>query len=80
MATVGLTVFDRLQPQANRSAKRRVGVQRQRLHGARVVILPNPSGRNTHFTYGQMLAAYRRLAHLVRRLAKNDTRLEKNFG
>lgn len=37
------------------------GPQRERLEGARVFVLPNPSGRNAHFTYDQMLAAFRLL-------------------
>ena len=72
VALVGLTVFDRLQTstaRARRSSGRRVGLQRQRVHGARVFVLPNPSGRNTHFTYAAMLTLYRRLARL---LAKSE--------
>ena len=38
------------------------------IHGARVFVLPNPSGRNANFTYAEMLAAYRILARAVKRL------------
>jgi TDG/mug DNA glycosylase family protein len=38
------------------------GLQRERFEGARVFVLPNPSGRNAHFSYAQMLAAFRALA------------------
>jgi TDG/mug DNA glycosylase family protein len=38
------------------------GPQRERFEGARVFVVPNPSGRNANFTYREMLAAYRRLA------------------
>ena len=38
-----------------------VGLQRATVHGARIFVLPNPSGRNANFTYGEMLAAFRAL-------------------
>jgi len=31
------------------------------IHGARVFVLPNPSGRNANFSYDEMLSAFRRL-------------------
>ena len=44
------------------------GRQAEVVHGARVFVLPNPSGRNANFTYAEMLAAFRglrrALAHL----------------
>jgi TDG/mug DNA glycosylase family protein len=39
----------------------KTGVQRVRLEGASVFVLPNPSGRNANFTYAEMLAAFRAL-------------------
>ena len=44
----------------------RAGLQRERFEGARVFVLPNPSGRNANFTYSDMLAAFRVLAKTVR--------------
>ena len=38
-----------------------LGPQKELFEGARVVVLPNPSGRNAHFSYREMLAAFRRL-------------------
>ena len=38
------------------------GFQPERFEGARVFVLPNPSGRNANFSYAQMLSAFRRLA------------------
>ena len=35
-----------------------LGVQEERLEGARVFVLPNPSGRNANFSYGEMLEAF----------------------
>jgi TDG/mug DNA glycosylase family protein len=37
------------------------GPQDETLEGARVFVLPNPSGRNAHFSYAEMLAAFRSL-------------------
>ncbi len=37
------------------------GRQWQMFEGAAVFVLPNPSGRNAHFSYAQMLAAFREL-------------------
>ena len=39
-----------------------VGLQPDTFEGARVFVLPNPSGRNANFTYAEMLDAYRALA------------------
>ena len=35
-----------------------LGPQEERLEGARVFVLPNPSGRNANFSYGEMLEAF----------------------
>lgn len=35
-----------------------LGLQRELFGGARVFVLPNPSGRNAHFSYHDMLAAF----------------------
>ena len=35
------------------------------LEGARVFVLPNPSGRNANFSYQEMLAAFRELRRLI---------------
>ena len=44
------------------------GLQPTAVHGARIFVLPNPSGRNAHFQYDEMLAAYRALARAIRKL------------
>ena len=44
------------------------GFQHATVHGARIFVLPNPSGRNAHFQYDDMLAAFRELARAIRRL------------
>ena len=45
-----------------------VGMTAERFAGARVFVLPNPSGRNANFSYAEMLGAFRSLRrYLVRR-------------
>jgi TDG/mug DNA glycosylase family protein len=38
-----------------------LGLQEERFEGARVFVLPNPSGRNANFSYVEMLEAFARL-------------------
>jgi TDG/mug DNA glycosylase family protein len=59
VALVGITVFRAMFPE--RRGLVRLGRQRERLGGARVFVLPNPSGRNANFSYAEMLAAFRAL-------------------
>jgi hypothetical protein len=44
----------------------RVGLQPERLEGAAVFVLPNPSGRNANFSYAEMLDAFTALARFAR--------------
>lgn len=46
-----------------------VGLHRERLAGVPVFVLPNPSGRNAHFSYAEMLAAF---SDLRRHLSQAD--------
>ena len=39
----------------------RLGLQRDRFEGARVFVLPNPSGRNANYSYKEMLSAFKGL-------------------
>jgi double-stranded uracil-DNA glycosylase len=41
------------------------GLSERTIGSSRVFILPNPSGRNAHFSYGEMLAVYRALAREI---------------
>jgi TDG/mug DNA glycosylase family protein len=65
VAAVGVTVFRALFPERRGAVS--LGLQPECLAGAAVFVLPNPSGRNANFSYAEMLAAYRALAHYVRR-------------
>jgi TDG/mug DNA glycosylase family protein len=42
----------------------KLGLQAEIFEGARVFVLPNPSGRNANFSYAEMLRAFRGLARL----------------
>ena len=44
-----------------------LGLQPELLEGARVFVLPNPSGRNANFSYAEMLAAFKALRRWLRR-------------
>ena len=44
------------------------GFQTATVHGARLFVLPNPSGRNAHFSWDAMLASFRGLARAIKRL------------
>jgi double-stranded uracil-DNA glycosylase len=61
VAFVGVTLF-RFVAARPASARVGVGLQVERFEGARVFVLPNPSGRNANFSYTEMLTAYQSLA------------------
>jgi TDG/mug DNA glycosylase family protein len=66
VAFVGVTLYRTVfKPAA--STRVVCGPQAGRFEGARVFVVPNPSGRNAGFSYAQMLAAYRQLAGAARR-------------
>lgn len=63
---VGLTAYDAFSRWRGNKARRvTCGEQAETLEGARVFVVPNPSGRNAHFTYAEMKAIYRRVARAV---------------
>jgi TDG/mug DNA glycosylase family protein len=43
-----------------------LGLQDASFEGARVVVLPNPSGRNAHFSYREMLVGFKELKRIAR--------------
>ena len=65
---VGITAYDAfLRWQGGKARRVSCGEQEETLAGARVFVVPNPSGRNAHFTYAQMKVIYRRVARAVGR-------------
>ena len=65
VALVGVTVFRAMFPE--RKGPVVLGPQDERLGRSVIFVLPNPSGRNANYTYAQMLAAFRDLAHTINR-------------
>ena len=63
---VGVTLFRSI---SNRRAGDaiRPGLQTETFEGARVFVLPNPSGRNANFSYAEMLAVFRALQKFAAR-------------
>jgi TDG/mug DNA glycosylase family protein len=71
VALVGVTVFRALFPHSRGRARTRavtLGLQTERLGGASVFVLPNPSGRNANYSYDEMRRAYRALGRANRAL------------
>jgi TDG/mug DNA glycosylase family protein len=78
VAFVGVTMYRMLwkvitqhapgapQPKGGGGPEVKPGFQHATVHGARIFVLPNPSGRNAHFSYDEMLAAFRELARALR--------------
>lgn len=75
VALVGVTLYRAIEPlviadadrpaPAGRSRQITLGPQAMTIHGAQVFVLPNPSGRNANFSYGEMLAAFRLLRRRI---------------
>ena len=78
VALVGVTVYRAILPllgdpmpirrrSASASPDSVLGLRPEVVHGARLFVLPNPSGRNANFTYQEMLAAFRALKRYASR-------------
>jgi TDG/mug DNA glycosylase family protein len=72
VALVGVTVFRAMFP--DRRGTISPGLQEERMNGAAVFVLPNPSGRNANFSYAEMLAAFRALRRYTTRAEKAQSR------
>lgn len=69
VAMVGVTVFRATFP--GRKGPVTLGLQPERICGADVFVLPNPSGRNANYSYGEMLAAFTALKALLDRAVRD---------
>jgi TDG/mug DNA glycosylase family protein len=65
VALVGVTIYRALFPRGANAGAVVLGEAPERLAGARVFVLPNPSGRNANYTYAEMLEAFRKLRKAV---------------
>ena len=76
LALLGITLYPILFPKRllsgersrKRTSKSQVGLLPESFEGAKVVLLPNPSGRNAHYSYYDMLIGFRELKHVRRSL------------
>ncbi len=59
VALLGVTIFRTLfSPKEQSKGPLDLGVTAIKLAGAQIFLLPNPSGRNAHYSYRQMLTAF----------------------
>jgi TDG/mug DNA glycosylase family protein len=76
VALVGVTLYRAIEPLISGELDRKAravmraraivpGAQPATIHGARIFVLPNPSGRNANFTYDEMLSAFKALRRLL---------------
>lgn len=64
VAFLGVTIFRTIFLPGTRTPSRlSLGLQTIRLAGVPVFLLPNPSGRNAHYSYRRMLTAFQALRH-----------------
>lgn len=73
VAFVGVTLYRAILPllddfAAARGRPTAVGLQPISIHGSRLFVLPNPSGRNANYTYAEMLKAFVQLRRWAERL------------
>ena len=61
IAFLGVTIYRMLFPDLCGQGLLDLGPTRTRLAGTPIFLLPNPSGRNAHYSYDVMLQAFRRL-------------------
>jgi double-stranded uracil-DNA glycosylase len=76
VAIVGVTLYRAIWPLLGTASAPRataakrvdslIGLRPETIHGARVFVLPNPSGRNAHFSYAELLAAFRQLKRAMK--------------
>ncbi len=64
VALLGVTIY-RMLGLALPASSTRLGLQPVRLAGVPVCLLPNPSGRNAHYSFEEMVEAFRTLKQLA---------------
>lgn len=84
VALVGVTVYRAILPllgdpmpirrrSASASPDSVLGLRPEVVHGARLFVLPNPSGRNANFSYAEMLEAFKALKRYLARCIRKTT-------
>ncbi|HEY6083747.1 MAG TPA: mismatch-specific DNA-glycosylase [Nitrospira sp.] len=61
LALLGVTIYRHFFHDNLSAQPIQLGLQTNTLAGTRIFVLPNPSGRNAHYSYETMLSAFRRL-------------------
>ena len=69
VALLGVTIYRTLFPEY-RIGRISLGLQAKTLADRPVFVLPNPSGRNAHYSYRAMLRAFRALRNVTNKLAQ----------
>ena len=80
-AFVGITVLRELWPEISNDPKPKkipCGYRPETIGESALFVLPNPSGRNAHFTYDQMLACWKKLAIYLE--AKKKRNQQKQYS
>lgn len=73
VALLGVTIFRTLFSSNERSrGPIHLGRTRMQLAGAQIFLLPNPSGRNAHYTYREMLTGFQSLRDSLGQLPGNN--------
>jgi len=73
VALLGVTIYRALFPE-HRTGRVSLGFQSEALAGCPVVVLPNPSGRNAHYSYRRMLTAFRALRNAMNKPDRDTTK------
>ena len=75
VALLGVTIFRMLfSPKEQLKSPLDLGATTMQLAGARIFLLPNPSGRNAHYSYRQMLTAFRTLRNATNKPLQGTTK------
>jgi TDG/mug DNA glycosylase family protein len=74
VALLGVTIFRMLfSPKGQSKGPLDLGATTLQLAGARIFLLPNPSGRNAHYSYRQMLTVFQALRDNMERSRKKHS-------
>jgi double-stranded uracil-DNA glycosylase len=73
VALLGFTIYRTLFP-GHQTGRISLGLQDKTLADRPVFVLPNPSGRNAHYSYRTMLMAFRALYNLTNKPAQSTTK------
>jgi TDG/mug DNA glycosylase family protein len=79
VALLGVTIYRTLFPDT-RGQRMSLGLQPAQLAGVPVFVLPNPSGRNAHYSYRAMLTAFRALRSVTKKPAQSLTNGKISVG